>query len=115
MICGILSDNGSIFIQKLTESDRRIQLDWQATWKFERTRKDVQEHLSAEYKNILSIQGILLKPFSSLVNVDKQAVNIMLYESPTLSSAHFYKEEFQKIIKVKNIPNTKDLCMKTSC
>ena len=63
---------------------------------------------------ILSIQRILLKPFSPLVNIDNKAVNIMLYESPTLSSTHFYKEEFQKIIKVKNIPNTKDLCMTES-
>ena len=82
----------------------------QVIWAFERVRKDVQKHLPAEKRKYFKhSRNLLLKPFDSLDNEDKQAVNIMLYASPTLSTAHFYKEEFQKIIKVKKRSEAKKL------
>ena len=39
-----------------------------------------------------------MKRFDKLTDLQKQQVNIMLYVSPALSTAHFYKEEFLKIL-----------------
>ena len=39
-----------------------------------------------------------MKRFDKLTDEQKQQVNIMLYVSPALSTAHFYKEEFLKIL-----------------
>lgn len=82
----------------------------QVVWAFERVRKDVQKHLSSEYRKYFKhSRNLLLKPFSTLNDEDKQAVNIMLYASPSLSTAHFFKEEFQKIIRVKKRADAKKL------
>ena len=41
---------------------------------------------------------LLLKRFDDLNDEQKQQVNIMLYTSPNLCTAHFYKEDFLKIL-----------------
>jgi len=86
-----------------TQSKRVIdKYHWcrQIVWAFERVRKDVQKHLSKDYRIYFKhSRKLLLKPFNLLDDTDKQAVNIMLYASPTLSTAHFYKEKFQNIMK----------------
>lgn len=45
---------------------------------------------------------LLLKRFDKLTDEQKQQVNIMLYASSTLSTAHFYKEDFLKILDCKD-------------
>ena len=82
----------------------------QVVWAFERVRKDVQKKLSPEYRKYFKhSRNLLLKPFDSLNDDDKRAVNIMLYASPTLSTAHFYKEQFQMIIRQKSRAKAKNL------
>lgn len=89
-------------VNLFTQSKRVIdKYHWcrQIVWAFERVRKDVQKHLSKDYRIYFKhSRNLLLKPFDSLDDTDKQAVNVMLYASPTLSTAHFYKEKFQKIM-----------------
>ena len=41
---------------------------------------------------------LLIKRFDYLTDDQKQQVNIMLYASPALSTAFFYKEDFLKIL-----------------
>ena len=70
----------------------------QVIWAFERVRKDIQKHMSSEKRIYFKhSRSLLIKSFASLSEEEKQAVNVMLYYSADLSTAHFYKEEFQKI------------------
>lgn len=100
--------------KELFENSMRVidKYHWyrQVLWAFERVRKDAQKHLSSEYRKYFKhSKKLLLKQFPELNDEDKQAVNIMLYASPDLSTAHFYKEEFQKIIRVNKRAEAKKL------
>ena len=59
------------------------------------------------YKYFKNSRKLLIKRFDYLFDEQKQQVNIMLYASPTLSSAHFYKEEFLKILDCKDRDSAK--------
>lgn len=72
----------------------------QVVWAFERIRKEEQKKLSAKYRRYFKqSRRLLLKRFDELSNEQKQQVNIMLYTSVNLSRAHWYKEQFFKILK----------------
>lgn len=72
----------------------------QVVWAFERVRKKIQKHLPKDKRIYFKhSRNLLLKPFHSLSDEDKQAVNIMLFYSAELSSAYCMKEEFQKILR----------------
>lgn len=76
----------------------------QIIWAFEKVRKDTQKKLSRDLQVYFKrSRSILLKRFDYLSEYDKQRVMIMLYYSSDISTAHFYKEEFQKIICAKDI------------
>ena len=80
----------------------------QLTWAFERVRKDVQKHLSPAYRRYFKrSRFLLLQPFANLSAEDATAVNVMLSVSPSLSTAHFYKEEFQTILRSSSIADAK--------
>ena len=71
----------------------------QVFWAFDAVRKEVQNNLSKEYRKYFKkSRYLLMKRFDKLKDEQKQQVNIMLYVSPALSTAHFYKEEFLKIL-----------------
>ena len=71
----------------------------QVFWAFDAVRKEVQNNLSKEYRKYFKkSRFLLMKRFDKLKDEQKQQVNIMLYVSPALSTAHFYKEEFLKIL-----------------
>lgn len=71
----------------------------QVFWAFDAVRKEVQNNLSKEYRKYFKkSRFLLMKRFDKLTDEQKQQVNIMLYASPALSTAHFYKEEFLKIL-----------------
>lgn len=71
----------------------------QVFWAFDAVRKEVQNDLSKEYRKYFKkSRFLLMKRFDKLTDKQKQQVNIMLYVSPALSTAHFYKEEFLKIL-----------------
>lgn len=71
----------------------------QVFWAFDGVRKDVQKNLGKHYRIYFKhSRKLLFKRFNDLSDEQKQQVNIMLYASPSLSTAHFYKEEFLKIL-----------------
>ena len=71
----------------------------QVFWAFDAVRKEVQNNLHKEYRRYFKkSRFLLMKRFDKLTDEQKQQVNIMLYVSPALSTAHFYKEEFLKIL-----------------
>lgn len=71
----------------------------QVFWAFDAVRKEVQNSLSKEYRKYFKkSRFLLMKRFDKLTDEQKQQVNIMLYVSPSLSTAHFYKEDFLKIL-----------------
>ena len=71
----------------------------QVFWAFDGVRKDVQKQLGKEYRLCFKhSRKLLFKRFNELKDDQKQQVNAMLYVSPTLSTAHFYKEDFLKIL-----------------
>lgn len=75
----------------------------QVIWAFEAVRKQVQKNFSKSYRKYFkNSRKLLIKRFEFLSDEQKQQVNIMLYASPTLSTAHFYKEEFLRILDCKD-------------
>lgn len=103
-------DSAGVWFSK---ADRVIdKYHWirQVIWAFENVRKEVQKEFSKSYRRYFKrSRQLLLKRFDYLSDEQKQQANIMLYASPTLSSAHFYKEEFLKILDTKDINMAKQL------
>lgn len=80
----------------------------QVIWAFEGVRKEVQKSLGKEYRLCFKhSRKLLIKRFDSLDDEQKQQVNAMLYISPTLCTAHFYKEDFLKILECKDRESAK--------
>ena len=62
-------------------------------------RKEEQKKFSESHRRYFkNSRKLLLKRFDDLNDEQKQQVNIMLYASPNLCTAHFYKEDFLKIL-----------------
>ena len=75
----------------------------QVIWAFENVRKEVQKQFTKTHRVYFKhSRYLLLKRFDELKDEQKQQVNIMLYASPTLSTAHYYKESFLKILHCKD-------------
>ena len=80
----------------------------QVFWSFDAVRKEVQNNLSKDYRKYFKkSRFLLMKRFDKLTDEQKQQVNIMLYVSPALSTAHFYKEEFLKILNCEDRDSAK--------
>lgn len=80
----------------------------QVFWAFDGVRKDVQKKLGKEYRIYFKhSRKLLFKRFNELNDEQKQQVNIMLYASPNLSTAHFYKEKFLNILDCKDRDSAK--------
>ena len=80
----------------------------QVFWAFDGVRKDVQKQLGKEYRLCFKhSRKLLFKRFDKLNDDQKQQVNAMLYASPTLCTAHFYKEDFLKILDYKDRDSAK--------
>ena len=75
----------------------------QVIWAFESVRKEEQKKFSKSHRRYFKkSRQLLLKRFNYLSDEQKQQVNIMLYASPILSNAHFYKEDFLNILDCKD-------------
>ena len=71
----------------------------QVFWAFDGVRKDIQKELGKDYRIYFKhSRKLLFKRFNELDDEQKQQVNVMLALSPTLYTAHFYKEDFLKIL-----------------
>ena len=64
-------------------------------WALKAVRKQVQSDFRKDYRRYFKrSRSLLLRPFDSLNEDEKQQLNIMLYASADLCSAHFLKERF---------------------
>ena len=71
----------------------------QIIWAFEKVRKEEQKKFpKSERKYFKHSRKLLLKRFDELNDEQKQQVNIMLYKSANLNIAHWFKEDFLKIL-----------------
>lgn len=75
----------------------------QVIWAFENVRKQEQKRFCSDYRRYFKrSRQLLINRFKYLSDDEKQQVNIMLYASPTLSSAHICKEKFLEVLDTKN-------------
>ena len=80
----------------------------QVIWAFEAVRKQEQKKFSKSHRRYFKqSRQLLLKRFDLFSDEQKQQVNVMLFTSPTLSTAHFYKEDFLKILDCKDRQSAK--------
>lgn len=71
----------------------------QATWAFEKVRKDIQKKFSKSHRIYFKhSRKLLLKRASKLSEQELQQINIMLYASADLSNAYFLKEQLYRIL-----------------
>ena len=72
----------------------------QVIWAFERVRKKAQQSLDDSMRKYFKrSRSLLIKRFSGLNDVDKQAVNIMLSYSADIRDAHCLKEKFFDVLQ----------------
>ena len=89
----------SVWFKNATQIVDKYHWIRQVIWAFEAVRKQEQKNFSKSYRKYFkNSRNLLIKRFEYLSDVQKQQVNIMLYASPILSTAHFFKEDFLKIL-----------------
>jgi len=75
----------------------------QVIWAFEAIRKQEQIKFAKSHRIYFKrSKSLLIKRLNYLTDEQKQQVNVMLYASPTLSTAHFLKEYFMEILDCKD-------------
>lgn len=71
----------------------------QVTFAFERVRKDLQKKLPAKQRKYYKHSKRMLNKRSYLLKPDElEEIEYMLYNSPTLATAYYLKEKFQKML-----------------
>ena len=97
------SDISSVWFKNAIQIVDKYHWIRQVIWAFESVRKEEQKKFSKTHRRYFKkSRQLLLKRFNYLSDEQKQQVNIMLYASPILSNAHFYKEDFLNIIDCKD-------------
>ena len=85
----------------------------QVIWAFEDVRKQEQKKFSKSHRIYFKrSKKLLTRPFPTLDDTQKQQVNVMLYASPTLSSAYFLKEQFFQFLHCKDRDTAKMALLK---
>ncbi len=75
----------------------------QVIWAFENIRKQEQKKFDKTHRIYFKrSKSLLNKRFDYLTEEQKQQVNIMLYTSASLSTAYYLKEDFLKLLDLKN-------------
>ncbi|MGO5081646.1 ISL3 family transposase [Oscillospiraceae bacterium LCP25S3_E4] len=97
------SNISSVWFKNATQIVDKYHWIRQVIWAFESVRKEEQKKFSKTHRRYFKkSRQLLLKRFNYLSDEQKQQVNIMLYASPILSNAHFYKEDFLNILDCKD-------------
>ena len=103
------SDISSVWFNNATKIVDKYHWIRQIMWAFERIRKEEQKKFSKDYRIYFkNSRNLLLTHFDKLTDDQKIQVNVMLYASVNLSRAHFYKEEFLKILDCKDTASAKN-------
>lgn len=93
------TDFASVFFKNSTQIIDKYHFIRQVIWAFEAVRKEEQKKFNKSHRIYFKRSKTLLtKRFDFLTDEQKQQVNIMLYTSANLSSAHFLKELFLKVL-----------------
>jgi Transposase and inactivated derivatives len=80
----------------------------QVIWAFDAVRKEEQRKFHpTRRKYFKHSRRLLMRKFKFLKDEEKQAVNIMLYASPNILTAHTLKEDFFKLMNSKNKKSAK--------
>ena len=98
------SNISSVWFKNATQIVYKYHWMRQVIWAFEAVRKQEQKKFSKSHRRYFKkSRQLLIKRFNFLSDEQKQQVNIMLYASPTLSTAYFFKEDFLKILDHQSI------------
>lgn len=82
----------------------------QCIWAFENVRKKEQKKFYKEYRKYFKrSKSLLTKRFEFLTEDEKTQVNFMVYKSDNIRIAHQLKEDFLKLLDLKNIKNARSL------
>lgn len=93
------ANTASVWFKNATQIVDKYHWIRQVVWAFENVRKQEQLKFSKSHRIYFKhSRKLLIKHFSKLTDEQKQQVNIMLYASPTLSSAYSLKEDFFNIL-----------------
>ena len=102
------SNIASVWFSKATKIVDKYHWMRQVIWAFEALRKQEQKKFSKTHRRYFKkSRQLLIARYDKLSDEGKQQVNVMLYASPTLSTAHFYKEDFMKILDCKDRDSAK--------
>lgn len=106
----VYSDFATIYFKDATQIVDKYHWIRQVIWAFEAIRKQEQKKLSKSHRLYFKrSKSLLTKRFEFLSDDEKRQVNVMLYASPTLSSAHYLKEAFLKILDCEDKASAKKL------
>lgn len=95
----LYADISSVWFKNASQIVDKYHWIRRVIWAFEAVQKQEQKKFSKSHRRYFKKSGqLLLKRFDFLSAEQKQQVNIMLYASPSLSTSHFYKEQFLKIL-----------------
>ena len=103
----VISDLAAVFVQllcnwfpKAKHCADKYHVTRLVVWALEEVRKQVQKNFRADYRRYFKrSRSLLLSPYDTLNDEEKQQLNIMLYASADLSSAYFLKERFFELKK----------------
>lgn len=97
------ADIFNTYFKNATHVLDRYHVIRQVVWAFEAVRKEEQKRFSKSHRRYFKrSKSLLIKCFDFLSDEQKQQVNVMLYSSPNLSSAYYFKEAFFKVTKIKD-------------
>ena len=103
----------STLLPKATQLVDKYHYVRQAVWAFEAVRKQEQKKFSDTHRRYFKrSKRILTMRESKLTDEGRAQLNVMLYASATLSSAHFLKEKFLAILDEVNSSQAKAMFSK---
>ena len=102
------SDLSNVYFKNSVKIVDKYHFIRQAIWAFEKVRKTEQKKFNKSHRTYFKkSRTLLIKRFDYLTDEQKQQVNVMLYASPNLSSAHLLKEMFFKVLDAKDSKTAK--------
>ena len=102
------ADGASTWFKNATQVVDKYHWIRQVFWAFENVRKEEQKKLDKSLRKYFKkSRYLLLKRFDELDEEQKQRANIMLYYSPAISRAHWFKESFLKILDCEDSENAR--------
>jgi transposase len=97
------SDFAATFLKNATPVIDKYHFIRQVTWAFEAVRKEEQKKFTTDHRKYFKrSKRLLTKRYDKLTEEQRQQVDVMLYSSANLSSAHFLKELFYRILDNKD-------------